>query len=272
MEGVEQGQRQRQIGRQAVLELNQSDIVDEIGGPGFLEEQLGARREEMAVHQRPSVVGVAGVQAGDETAEADLRQDQNQQRPGLETKAAGVRAERVAVIGREADRGPDRGGESQRGEQKLERQGPLRRFDARESGGRGDPPAGEALQEDQRQNDGEPRAQGADDLAPRREPRQGQGEKRAGDRRPFGDGGFRFGEPRRAAADESGEQAGCRQPQPQPSARKGSAGAGLALTCRRFAISARRPGAGKTKAAAGAAAAKGRSGRAYSGEPPPMWP
>ena len=251
-----------------MLELRHRDIVGEIGEPRRKMEQVVERRDKSPAHQRPFIIDETGAQAGDERAEADLDQNQQQQRRRFLTQAMGGGAEQIAIVGEQAGGGPQNRGESDAGEQKVDRQPFLRHFDAMDEARGHHPPADEALERAKGENAGEAPAQAADDLAAGEEPQEGQGEdyadepaqqamaplpgengleaaqvhvgkqfpilrdmlvffecgapvglvqrrQDAGYRLPFGDGKAGFGQPRGAADDDHGENAGGDDPQPQ---------------------------------------------------------
>ena len=79
---------EQQVADQAVVELHQRRIVDEVAPERGLVE--GGRGEELAGHQRPVDVAAAGVDAGDQRAEQDLREGEVGQGggPGDQRRAA----------------------------------------------------------------------------------------------------------------------------------------------------------------------------------------
>ena len=78
--GLNDRQRQKRIGDHPMLELHHGDIVDEIAPEGAQRHQHVMGRHEMAVHQRPGVIGAPGAQTGDKRAEKNLQEGEGYDR------------------------------------------------------------------------------------------------------------------------------------------------------------------------------------------------
>ncbi|MNZ88639.1 hypothetical protein D3C78_1075350 [compost metagenome] len=75
----QRGGKQR-IGAEAVDELHRLGVFEEVDPPGLLQEEIA--RHQRAVHQRPGIIGKAGIQPRNQCAEIDLEQTEHRQQRG----------------------------------------------------------------------------------------------------------------------------------------------------------------------------------------------
>src|SRR5215207_1318548 len=175
LHGMENREPDDEIGAEAMVELHQADIVDEVLDPGAHGEKTVERRRQPAIHQRPAVVGKPRLRAGDEPAEGDLDEDQGEKEEGRAPNAPRLSAEPRGAV--ETGRHPEDGGEDRRGEEEVERQ-----LDRRDRGHAGLQPGGDhdpadgALQPPERADGQEREREAAAERPPRPEPEERQEE------------------------------------------------------------------------------------------------
>ena len=179
LDRVGDGCQHHEVGEETVIELHQSEVVDEVLDEGHLVEQHPGRRHEAAVHVGPGVVEEARLRAGDEPAEPDLNQHQHRQQAGEEPhrfRGGGKRP------GAGAGGEPDQAGEDQARGGEVERE--LERRHRRHAGleARGDhDPADRTLEPAEQAQPEQAEQQAAPEHAADPEPREGQEEQEADD-------------------------------------------------------------------------------------------
>ena len=139
--GMGPGEREQQIGAEAVVELHRHHALEEIAPPGRMGEQAGGHQS--AVHQRPGVVSEPGMQARHQPAKEDLQAGEADQKPGDAAQAVARAVERTR---RQAARQPHRIGEQHRGECQMGGEPVLADAGAHAEAARHHPPADQALQ------------------------------------------------------------------------------------------------------------------------------
>ena len=133
-----------------MLKLHGGDIVDEVAPERRQHPEIGSRRNETAVHQRPGVVSLPRPQAGDETAQRDLSQHREDHQGG---NVAQHRRHAFGDSGATlARREPDQGGQRHRRQQQMRRQPLLSHLDPARQPRTDHPPTDETLQTAEREN------------------------------------------------------------------------------------------------------------------------
>ena len=112
-----QGKSNDGIGDEAMVELNQDDVVDEVLDLGRNREQRRDRWNEIAIHQRPGVVGQPGLRSRDKAAERNLEQDQADKDA---RRYAGTHFRRGSGAVFEPGGHPDQAGQDDAGDRKVQ--------------------------------------------------------------------------------------------------------------------------------------------------------
>ncbi len=141
-----------------MVELHRRDVLEQVGPERRLPREVGQGRHEMAVHQRPGVVGEPGVKPRHQRTEADLQQT-------AATIRVAVRRSRSVAgwlgppTGAQALGQPDRPHEGERGRHEMQGQEVLRHFGPLAQARLDHEPADQPLQPAQREQADELRLQ-----------------------------------------------------------------------------------------------------------------
>src|SRR5262249_39559984 len=122
--------RQKRIGNQPMLELDQQNIVEEIPPERREKSQFIERRPKISVDQRPRVERAPRAQAGDEATEPDLQKNEQHHGAGkpLQPRQSPLRDWGQAMLKRSGE--PNERSKRQRRQQQMNREPFLGDLDA----------------------------------------------------------------------------------------------------------------------------------------------